>query len=82
VRRTVGLVVSDASSGDRVVEDLQDLCAEASGKNAMTSESILSGYATLLVGRGSKRQVALPEEPVMCDQQEPGDGVTSPQGPE
>src|SRR6185312_1873637 len=65
-------VVAQAGAGGGVVEDLDDLGAEAAAVLAGAAEGVLAGDAALLVGGGAERQVGLAEQPVVGDDAVPG----------
>ena len=65
-------MVAQAGAGGGVVEDLDDLGAEAAGELAGAAEGVLPGDAALLVGGGAERQVGLAEQPVVGDDAVPG----------
>src|SRR6476659_6240540 len=67
-----GFVVAQAGAGGGLVEDLDDLGAEAAGELPVAAEGVLPGDPALLVGGGAERQVRLAEEPVVGDHAVPG----------
>ena len=62
-----GLVVAQPGAGGGLVEDLDDLGAEAAGELPAAAAGVLPGDAALLVGGGAERQVGLAEQPVVGD---------------
>ena len=62
-----GLVVAQAGAGGGLVEDLDDLGAEAAGELPVPAQRVLAGDPALLVRGGAERQVGLAEQPVVGD---------------
>ena len=67
-----GLVVAQPGAGGGLVEDLDDLGAEAAGELAVPAGGVLPGDPALLVRGGAERQVGLAEQPVVGDHAVPG----------
>ncbi len=65
-------MVAQAGAGGGLVEDLDDLGAEAAGELPVPAEGVLPGDPALLVGGGAQRQVGLAEQPVVGDDAVPG----------
>jgi hypothetical protein len=59
--------VAEPGAGRGVVEDLDDLRAEAASELPVAAEGVLAGDPALLVRRGTEREVGLPEQSVMGD---------------
>ena len=62
-----GFVVAQARARGDLVEDLDDLCAEAAGELACAAEGVLACDASLLVRGGAEWEVGLAEESVVGD---------------
>ena len=62
-----GFVVAQSGAGGGVVEDLDDLGAEAAGELAAAAGRVLPRDPALLVRGGAERQVGLAEQPVVGD---------------
>ena len=62
-----GFVVAQPGAGGGVVEDLDDLGAEAAGELPVPAERVLAGDPALLVRGGAERQVGLAEQAVVGD---------------
>jgi hypothetical protein len=62
-----GFVVAEPGAGGGVIEDLDDLGAEAAGELAVPAGRVLPGDPALLVRGGAERQVCLTEQPVVGD---------------
>ena len=60
-------MVAQAGAGGGLVEDLDDLGAEAAGELPVPAERVLAGHPALLVRGGAERQVRLAGEPVVGD---------------
>ena len=65
-------MVAQPGAGGGVVEDLDDLGAEAAGELAVPAGGVLPGDPALLVRGGAERQVGLAEQPVVGDHAVPG----------
>ncbi len=60
-------MVAQPGAGGGLVEDLDDLGAEAAGELPAAAERVLAGDPALLVGGGAERQVGVAEQPVVGD---------------
>ena len=67
-----GFVVAQAGAGGSLVEDLDDLGAQAAGELPVPAEGVLPGDPALLVRGSAERQVRLAEQPVVGDHAVPG----------
>ena len=67
-----GFVVAQPGAGGGLVEDLDDLGAQAAGELPVPAEGVLPGDPALLVRGGAQRQVCLAEQPMMGDHAVPG----------
>ena len=67
-----GFVVAQAGAGGGLVEDLDDLGAQAAGEGPVPAERVLPGDPALLVRGGAQRQIRHPEQPVVRDHAVPG----------
>ena len=55
-----GLVVPQPGAGHGVVEDLDDLGAEAAGERSVAAEGVLPCHPALFVGGGAEGEVGVP----------------------
>ncbi len=65
-------MVAQAGAGDGLVEDLDDLGAEAAGEHPLPAGRVLPGDPALLVRGGAEGEVGLAEQPVEGDGAVPG----------